>query len=796
MQRVPTVLAQSCAVVVLLGCGLLGFRLGEERSTRPIPLDVLREAAWQAFDPADASFRVDDVVPDNHHNVHGEFDPDPGGTRWAHHAVARGRAVVPQLRESLRADDPYSTGEVSHEHAVRVWKAVVDASDLDFLGPRAVAGDDYALEVVCSLRNAQSVDVILEVLAMHGLSEEMADVLENHLHEERVVDALIAWFEAGEARPNRFSGGLGRCGTLLSRSWDPRVVPVLLELLRHHVGAEFAKSLLLHGSGARAELWIEVMYWGAHEYHLDVSVRAAHRLNALAGEPLFRMPDTDGHSARIAALEEAVPRARKWWAANRHRPEFQRSPAMLRVLDAGVAVRGAGVRSLELAGHDPRWAHWATPVEPTVESDEEGLALLSLSSSGGWFLVTRGERAALWYRPAWMTGTATVELEDGARVEGVVHDHHLHESAMPRLELRFPVPDARGSDHYSAGIRPTVDEDGRFVSPPLPVSLGRVTTAVSGPGLSWTHVEVELGSGKVPTIVARAAPRLRGRVVASDGREVEGLRLVFGSRRRYCRWDFDLDAGGEFELWGAWWRPAALVTVVSERHAPVELTLGEFPDDGVLDVGEVVLPVGRTLRGYVRTPDDLVPIRGRAVLRSLGGAVTRSVELHPSGAFVFRHLGTGTHWLHVVPTSAGDVALPYSLIPPAPVRELDRRKIEIGAGDPDPIAFEVSPQGVRVRLRDAVGRPFVPERIDFEVFHLTRSGAAWESVGHVAFPPCAAVPELGPPHRQTQSEFPIGRCPSSGIGLVIRIPGLDPIVVDLQVPDDDGELTIDVVVPR
>ncbi len=225
------------------------------------------------------------------------------------------------------------------------------------------------------------------------------------------------------------------------------------------------------------------------------------------------------------------------------------------------------------------------------------------------------------------------------------------------------------------------DADGMLALPVPLLDLDRLVLSVVWRGLppaEFTLTRAQL-ERRADTVLQIRIARFRGRCVDENGQPVGDVYVSIGEDKPSAASADD----GTFEVRAAQWNGDRVV-LMSESHATVGVPVS--PSSGeVLDLGDIVLPTGRSLRGQVVGPDG----RGvaGAYLRLYSERVEEWIDVEVTaadGTFAFDHVGEEAHTLYVRRTMQS-----------WPVFQLEK-DFEVRAG-PEPVAVSL-PEAVRATV--------------------------------------------------------------------------------------------------
>ncbi len=402
-------------------------------------------------------------------------------------------------------------------------------------------------------------------------------------------------------------------------------------------------------------------------------------------------------------------------------------------------------------------------------ANKQGGALISAPWGGRiCFLAFRGSQAAF---------ACDLEVTPGKPLEArlgpavILAGRILGDTGEPLDGARVRALIASGYEMH--GVDAMMKKGGVFRLPAIPVEMfkrGFAELEVERDGYMPVSLPLRLGSGRAPIEVTMAKPRsLSGRVVTADGKPVAGARVVTvapGDPKDPALYDDDLGirttGDGRFSL-DAMAKRSLYVYVVSHAYAHrlIEIEAGAEP----LDLGDLTVEVGGTVRGTVREPDDRIITYGFASLEDKHGFRVRSAPLAPGGKFEFPHVGSGAHqleiWIHGTKGLGGSA-------------HLYRQDVRVG-GDPLDL---VVPAGLRIRFVDAAGEPVT-------VFACTIQSPQWSQ----NWPVGDSVPD-------GMSAFRIHPHGPCEMRISVKAMGFEPVTGILATVDAKGKGEVEVVLVR
>jgi len=212
--------------------------------------------------------------------------------------------------------------------------------------------------------------------------------------------------------------------------------------------------------------------------------------------------------------------------------------------------------------------------------------------------------------------------------------------------------------------------DGAFATRPLPA--GRYRLRAESPDGRLAVADAEVGAGAPPraTLVLAVGSAVRGRIVTGpvvrDLRQVS-IRLLLGGRAETAAAPAAVEEGGGFTVNGV---PPGEHDLVASLPGLAPVVLRNIlvpPEGGVVDVGDLLLGRGTTLRLRVQG-ETRAPLPGVAAAVVDGGGLRREETTGTSGLALFIGLAPGPHLL--------EARLPSGILLRRPVEVPDTGEFE------------------------------------------------------------------------------------------------------------------------
>ena len=358
------------------------------------------------------------------------------------------------------------------------------------------------------------------------------------------------------------------------------------------------------------------------------------------------------HAVRVEARGLAA------WKNEKVRPG---SPLSV-VLEKGLAIEGI-VRDGHSDAPLARARVTTTVGEPLPWEPDTGLAETFTDAKGRYRLVglPRGLHDVAARAPGYgrasrsgvpAGGRADLYLFAGASLQGVVlaPDGTPVAGAVVRVEL---------DDRPWSRLRPEkTDESGRFEFVGVePGSYAVVARHVDfAPGIT-TGVVVERGADVSSDVTLSRGVDVTGRLVGAEDTPVSGRVLVQELNGRAAGWALsavlraEAAADGRFRIAGV--PPGShVLAIASPRHATKRVDFAVAQRAVSVDVGDVPLEAGLTIRGHVRdkaaNPVADARIMGYQRQRDGGGAPPTEAQSDADGSFLLGGLLPGSYQLHAM----------------------------------------------------------------------------------------------------------------------------------------------------
>ena len=298
-----------------------------------------------------------------------------------------------------------------------------------------------------------------------------------------------------------------------------------------------------------------------------------------------------------------------------------------------------------------------------------------------------------------------IRLPASLPVEGIVEDPSGEEPRGVVVVLRLEGGEPGGTLLETAREveRLPVPAGGAFATRPLPE--GRYRLRVESPDGRVAVADAEVAAGAAPRVVLVLASgsSVRGRVVTGPVVRDVGrvsIRLLLGGRAEAALPPAAMEEDGSFALNGV---PAGEHDLVVSLPglAPVVLRhLAVSPEGGVVDVGDVLLGQGTTLR--VRVHDESrAPLPGVVAAVADGTGLRREETTGGAGLALFPGLAAGPHLVEVRLPAGAILRRPVDVPPDGEIEEV----FDLGLDPPGTVTVRRGGgpvPGAAVRVLDAV----------------------------------------------------------------------------------------------